>query len=103
MLWVLKRTVTMRRDGSFEHSKHMLILMAKKILTKNTLKMFVMRVLIDHNLSFRNIFLPTFTGKWSFKCVFLYTFGNVFRSLIDPSSRCYHISPNIHEMIRNKQ
>ena len=31
MLWVLKRTVSMR--GSFEHPKHMLQLMGKKIFT----------------------------------------------------------------------
>ena len=39
MLWVLKRTVSLRRffwshlDGSFEHPKHMLKLMGKKIFT----------------------------------------------------------------------
>ena len=36
MLWVLKRTVSMRRffyqDGSFEHPRHMFKLMNKKII-----------------------------------------------------------------------
>ena len=39
MLWVLKRTISMRRflpsqlDGSFEHPKHILKIMGKKIFT----------------------------------------------------------------------
>ena len=36
MLWVLKRTVS--KDGSFEHPKHMLKLMGKKIFTIDTEK-----------------------------------------------------------------
>ena len=36
MLWVLKKPC--RRDGSFEHPKHMLKLMDKKIIT--TLRIF---------------------------------------------------------------
>ena len=39
MLWVLKRIVSMR--GSFEHPKHMLKLMGKKIFNNFTLKICV--------------------------------------------------------------
>ena len=38
MLWVLKRTVSMR-DGSSEHPKIMLKLMIEKIITKYAYKM----------------------------------------------------------------
>ena len=33
MLWVLKKKTTPQCDGSFEHPKHMLKLMGKKIFT----------------------------------------------------------------------
>ena len=40
MLWVLKRTVSMRR-GFFEHPKHMIKLMGKEIFTILRLYVFV--------------------------------------------------------------
>ena len=33
MLWVLKRTVSMMGDGSFEHTIHMFRIMGKNIIT----------------------------------------------------------------------
>ena len=52
MLWVLKRTVSLRRffwapshwDGSFEHPKQMLELIHKKIISNFTLTIFAYTV-----------------------------------------------------------